>query len=298
MQKSSIYYLFIALYLCSPIIFAQQKTGTKTKPTSHQEIIWLVSDTYKWNNYKQGVSVSTPQDTAAIIIENLKSLGYSIVFVKASGKRINHFLKNNPNTCVSNRVKTLEREKAGYFSTPHDIFLSQKLYRKKSVKPLPKSLFNDKGEIISLTTLFEFFPNHLLTLSAGTSYGEEIDKQVKQLKNKNLFMRIGSLPLQSISKMMFKNRTDYAIFYPDDMGKLLKQSKQQVESYKLQGTPSYIKGYVHCAKTEIGEQVIKSINNILSKAYKTPAFLEAHTKWVLPSDLPLLKQYFKEVFID
>lgn len=299
MPKLSIYYLLIGFYFCcQTTTFAQQKIAKPSKSQANREIIWLVSDTYKWDHYKKGVSVSTPQDTAAIVIEGLKVLGYSITFVKASGKRINHFLKNTANVCVSNRIKTSAREKYTLFSLPHDIFLSQKLYRKKSIVPLPQSVFNEKGEIISLATLFDHFPHQLLTLSAGNSYGEVIDMQAKQLKEENLFLRAGSLPLQSVSMMLFKKRTDYAIFYPDDMDKLLKQSNEQVESYKLQGTPSYIKGYVGCAKTDIGKQAIKEINNILLKAYKTPAFLEAHTKWVPPSDRPLLKQYFKEVFID
>jgi uncharacterized protein (TIGR02285 family) len=294
-QKNKTSYFLLSLFIFSGIFIP--KIVWSSAPPKYEEILWLVEDTYEWADYEKGISVSTSQDTATIIITALLGANYKLSFVKASGERINHFLKNNDNACISNRIKTPAREEYSLYSTPHDIYLGLQIYRLKQKEPLAYALFDSQGEITHLADIFNYYPANTLGVSGGISYGVEIDQQLQLLKEENLFVRSGGLRLQSLVNMFFKKRIDYVIYYPTDMDKLLKSTSIEIESYKLAETPAYLAGHVTCSKSIFGKKVIKKINHILTNAYKTEEFYNAHAKWVPTSDLKTLNHYFNEVFL-
>ena len=290
----SAFLILIASSFFSAQAFTQEH-NTPLIPQENKEILWLIEDTYEWENYKKGISTSTSQDTAAFILKGLDSMGYTLNFAKATGKRINRFLINSNNACISNRIKTKEREKFSTFSLAHDIYLGLQLYRRSQIEPLPPEILNNKGEIESLAALFKYNTDKVLAISSGISYGSAIDEQIKYLAEKNVFKRTGGSRLKSLAEMFFRGRVDYVIYYPTDMDVIAKNSVD-LESYKLANTSPYILGHVTCSKGKYGNAIIQDIDKILKQTYSKFEFYYAHEKWVPTSDLPTLREYFIEVF--
>jgi uncharacterized protein (TIGR02285 family) len=278
----------------SPIAFPREQNNLISAPHK-KEILWLIEDTFEWENYKKNVSTSTSQDTALIVMKGLDDMGYKLNFVKATGKRVNRILTDSNNACISNRIKTKAREEFSIFSFAHDIYLGLMLYRKSQLEPLNPNVLNDQGEVIDLASLFKHHEEQILAVSSGISYGSAIDKQIAYVPKKNLFERTGGTRLKSLAEMFFKGRIDYVIFYPNDMDTVINKNID-LESYKLANTPAYILGHVTCSKTTTGNAIIKDINKILIQAYTLPEFYHAHEKWLPTSDLETLREYYLQVF--
>jgi uncharacterized protein (TIGR02285 family) len=146
-----------------------------------------------------------------------------------------------------------------------------------------------------LTRLFSHYPEQILGIASGVSYGVELDWEIAKLSPKNVFVRSGSKRIVSLANMLFKQRVNYVIYYPQEIN-VLNQSNIELESYTIAGSPPYFLGHVACSKTDTGKQITSHINDILQQAYRTRAFYCAHEKWLDTGDLPKLRQYFYQVF--
>lgn len=259
------------------------------------KITWVVEDTQEWQSYVDKTPTSTSNETATIVINGLIDLGYRLNFIKATGDRAEKILQNEANACISDRLKTPNREVFSFFSRPHDLYLGQKLYRIAQSTPLSSKELNSQGELMSLAHLFTRYPEKILAIGSAVSYGVELDRQIAELNPKNVFVRSGSSRIVSLANMLFKSRVDYVIYYPQEISKL-NQSNVKLESYTIAGSPPYFLGRVACAKTEVGEHIIKHIDEILLQAYQTREFYCAHEKWLDTGDIPKLRQYFHDVF--
>ncbi len=259
------------------------------------KVTWIVEDTQEWQSYVDKIPTSTSNETASIIIKGLADMGYRLNFIKATGDRAEKILRNEDNACISDRIKTPAREEFSFFSQPHDLYLGQKLYRIAQSSPLSPKELNEQGELISLTGLFSRHPKKILAIGSAVSYGTELDRQIAALNKQNVFVRTGSSRIVSLANMLFKNRVDYVIYYPQEINEL-NQGNIKLESYTIAGSPPYFLGHVACSKSEAGEQIIEHINEILQQAYQTREFYCAHEKWLDTGDLPKLRQYFYEVF--
>lgn len=278
-----------------PINAAEKKSKPTLPLNNPKEITWLIQDTFEWDNYKKNISTSTSHDTAVIVMTNLINMGYKLNYVKATGKRANRFLKEHTNVCTSNKIKTKAREEFSLYSLPHDIYLGLKLYRRSQLHSLTQEVFNSKGEVISLKRLFKFYPEQVLAVSRDSSYGSNIDNQIKKMPHNNIFKLTRNSRLDSLAEVFLKGRIDYIIYYPTDMDKIT-NGEILLESYKLANTPPYILGYVTCSKSPEGKDIINDVNKALKQAYLNPAFYHAHEKWLPTSDLPIFREYYLEVF--
>jgi len=264
-------------------------------PPPHSKVTWIIEDTVEWDSYLNNTPTTTSSETSMIVINGLTELGYRVKFVKATRGRAEIILRNEDNACMADRIKTPLREKYSFYSTPHDLYLGQQLYRLAQSPPLNSKVLNNQGEVLNLASLFSHYPEQVLAISRGTSYGIELDKQIAALNPGNVFTRSGSKRGISLAKMLTRKRIDYIIYYPQEINEV-KQSNIELESYTIAGSPSYFLGHVACTKTEGGEQIIKHVNEVLKHAYKTTEFYQAHEKWLMVNDLPKLRQYFYEVF--
>ena len=228
------YLTFLLIFCCSANIYAHESTIHSTKETS-SKIIWLIEDTFEWQDYINEVSRSTSQDTATIVLHGLEELGYNLTFTKATGDRAEKILQDEENACISNRIKTPKRERFSLFSMPHDLYLGLQLYRVAQSNSLNKNVLNAKGEVISLAQLFSFYPEKIMAVGSGVSYGEYIDKQVTALSHDNVFVRSGGSRIASIANMLLKNRVDYIIYNPQDINNI-NQGNISLESYTIAGS--------------------------------------------------------------
>lgn len=280
-------------------LFSLQASSNEVLPsvvTEHSKsITWIIEDTFEWQDYVSKTSKTTSQDTAMIIMHGLEYLGYQLIFVKATGDRAEKMLRNEVNACMSNRIKTPQREQFSIFSLPHDLYLGLQLYRVAQSTPLNENVLNNQGEIINLARLFRYYPEQILATASGVSYGAAIDQQIKDLNIHNVFIREGSSRITSIANMLLKNRIEYVIYYPQDIN-AINQGNIALESYTIAGSPPYFLGHVSCSKTDVGKEIIHKINGILQQAYLSAEFYYVHEKWLLTGDLPKLRKYYLEVF--
>jgi uncharacterized protein (TIGR02285 family) len=173
--------------------------------------------------------------------------------------------------------------------------LGLQLYRVEQAEPLNEKVLTKDGHIISLTSLFAHYVEDILAVASGASYGVLIDKQIKALEHKNLFVRSGGGRVLSLANMLLKNRIDYIIYYPQDLASI-NQDRVVLESYTIADSPPYFLGHVACSKTETGKKIIAHVDDILQQAYLSNEFYYAHEKWLITGDLPKLRKYYFEVF--
>ncbi|WP_019028367.1 hypothetical protein [Colwellia piezophila] len=285
--------------LATITLFPSLTTSNEVSPLATsphtKTITWIIEDTFEWQDFVSKISKTTSQDTAMIIMHGLESLGYQLTVVKATSDRAEKILQSEVNACMSNRMKNPQREIFSFFSLPHDLYLGLQLYRVTQSTPLHEKVLNSQGEIINLARLFQYYPEQILAIASGVSYGAEIDKQIKELSIDNVFVRAGASRITSVANMLLKNRIEYIIYYPQDIN-ALNLDHITLESYTIAGSPPYFLGHVSCSKTAVGEQIISQINDILQQAYLSTEFYYAHEKWLLSGDLPKLRQYYLEVF--
>ena len=58
--------------------------------------------------------------------------------------------------------------------------------------PLPKSLFNNKGEIKSIPNVFKTLPKSTIGITESVSFEPFLDKQIQQLNEINVYYRGGT----------------------------------------------------------------------------------------------------------
>jgi len=287
------YCLYAIIFL--PLHVASHESYSLTKASPHSKITWIIEDTIEWESYLNKTPTTTSSETSMIMIDGLVNMGYRVKFVKATRGRAEIILQNEDNVCMADRIKTPHRESYSFFSTPHDLYLGQQLYRLAQSSPLANKVLNNQGEVIDLPSLFSYYPSQILAIASGTSYGIELDRQIAELNPDNVFTRSGSKRAVSLAKMLLRKRIDYIIYYPQEINEV-KQSNIKLESYTVADSPPYFLGHVSCSKTKAGKQIIMHIDEILKHAYRTNEFYQAHEKWLMVSDIPKLRLYFNEVF--
>jgi uncharacterized protein (TIGR02285 family) len=242
----------------------------------------------------------SPSNSAATSVERhiiFSLTQYDIEVERVSIKRINHFLKSNPNACVSNRAKLKEREVYSYYSFPQSFYLTHKLYRFNQDTPLQPPQLNKQGELISIKTLFDSQPNQYIGLVDGVSFGRYLDSKIAQLSINNVYYRGGTHRVSALESMLYAGRVDYLLALPVDMNPSLEQ-QNQLEQYNVAGAPPFVVAHFSCSKTKLGKQVINDINQRLLEIYKKEKFDEINGPWYSNKDLEEIQTYLQKHYLD
>jgi len=265
--------------------------------TAKEKIIWLVEDKSENLNLLDKMS---PSNSAATSVERhiiFSLTQYDIEVKRVSMKRINRFLKSNPNACVSNRAKLKEREVYSYYSFPQSFYLTHKLYRFNQYTPLLPSLINEQGELNSIKALFDSQPNQYIGLADGVSFGRYLDSKIAQLSTDNVYYRGGTYRVSALESMLYAGRVDYLLALPVDMNpSLVQQSK--LEQYNVAGAPPFVIAHFSCSKTELGKQVINDINRHLLGTYSEDNFDEINGSWYSNKDKKEIQAYLQRHYLD
>lgn len=282
------------MFICT---FANATTQSAhvAKKIDKEKIIWLVED--KVENIdllsKNSAETSTASYIENVIIQQLTQ--YKIKVERVTASRMNRVLKNQGNACVANRAITKERHQYSLFSDPQAFYLTHKLYRFNQPSPLPSHLFDTNGEIIDLPSIFKALPEKTLGIPKDVSFGNFLDKQIKQIKPANIYYRGGSQRVVALESMLLKSRVDFVLALPVDITPS-EAEKTLIEQYTIAGAPPYLIAHFNCSKGPLGQRIIKDINKILAKFYQTQDYYLAHEKWFSDKQLKGLQKFLAENF--
>jgi uncharacterized protein (TIGR02285 family) len=267
-----------------------------------EKLIWVTDDQADLENYLNDVHISVGTDTTKLVLKALMEF-YEVDIQLAQLPRIDSLLTTLPNLCSPNRIKTEQREKQNVFSLHLNLFLSTRLYylEKTSINQGVDTfdgLLNESGELLSLKALFEKHGNLILGASKGRSLGRQLDAEFAYIPEENIQYRAGSDRYQAIAKMFFKNRVDFIIEFPTELKRQLDiyPINIDIHSLAIADNAKYVLGHVACSKSELGERVIKKIDDILLELYQKAEFYQAHTRHLNEADLDVFNQYYKSVY--
>jgi len=264
---------------------------------SKEKILWLVED--KVENIDL-LTKNSPETSTASYIENLiiqQLSHYKVKVERVTASRMNRVLKNRKNACVANRASTPERREYSLFSDPQSFYLTHKLYRFNQTSALPEQLFNAKGEIKDLASVFKLLSDKTLGIGKDVSFGNFLDRQIQQIKSTNIYYRGGNQRVVALESMLYKQRVDFVLALPVDITPNAAQ-KEMVEQYTIAGAPRYLVAHFNCSKGPLGQRIISDINKILAELYQTKDYYQAHQKWFSDEQLIGLQSFIAEKFSD
>ena len=287
--------LVIYIFLYIGLNFCSAANSEKIK------LLWLTDDSRDVVNLLSKKQISIGSDTTNLVLNNLvhNTQGkFEFNFQLAQIPRINRILATVPNACVSNRIKTKQRDQKNLFSSPLNLYLSYRLYYLADQDDIPTNLLDDQQQLISLSALFNAFPNRILGLSKGQSYGKYLDAELSHLNPENIYQRPGEGRYDAIINMLLRHRIHYIITYPTTIENELniENTNLPIKSIAIKGSPEYIVGRIACNKSATGQKVITEVNKILNKLYQEPAFYQAHTRYINETDIAIFNKYYQQVF--
>jgi uncharacterized protein (TIGR02285 family) len=265
------------------------------KQVSKEDILWLVED--KIENIDL-LAKSSPETSTASYIENLiiqKLTPYNVKIVRQTSTRINKTLNSKDNVCVANRANTPERRQYSLFSDPQSFYLTHKLYRFNPKSALPSQIFNTKGEIKDLPSVFRALPAQTIGLAQDVSFGNFLDQQIKKIEVARIYYRGGRQRVVALESMLYQSRVNFVLALPVDITPDEAQ-KHLLEQYTIAGAPPYLIAYFNCSNSLLGQRIINDINKVLAKVYKTEDYYQAHRKWFSDKQLAGLQLFITEKF--
>jgi len=287
---------FISLTLFFTAVFSPVAISDHIKEqVSKQKIIWLVEDKVENKNLlaKNSAETSTASYIENVIIQQLSQ--YNVQIERVTATRMNRVLSTNDNACVANRADTEKRRQYSIFSDPQSFYLTHKLYRYNKKSALPSQIFNDKGEIKDLKSVFNTLPTQTIGIAQDVSFGNFLDLQIKQIPLVNIYYRGGNQRVVALASMLYKERVDFLLALPVDITPNTAQ-KQLIEQYTIAGAPPYLIAHFNCSKSELGQRIISDINKILAKLYQSNDYYQAHKKWFSDKQLSGLQSFLAEKF--
>lgn len=215
-----------------------------------------------------------------------ESIGVPEKFVMIPLNRQNRILKQvEYAACSLYRFKSEERAQKYAFSEMIYFFQHYKLYQQSTLEPLGKDILNESGDIRSLPILFNARPNGKLLTVPKHYYGSVLDQQLSQLPKDVKIDLIGSNPPDSLSRMFFSKRGDYALLFPSEVAAYLTQyPNNSYRRYALANVESATKGYMMCNKHPDSYTFINKVNQALPSLYKDPSYQKAHLDYYESSE--------------
>lgn len=261
-----------------------------------QKILWLDADTNMVEHYRHRSPIDVASDTNNLLLDSLSK--YQFEFQIVPSARIERLMMDNEHVCVTNRLRTPSREKKYLFSQPLNLYLGIRLYYLANHITMPKTVLNNKGQVKSLSVLFEHFSQGRIGLSKGRSYGRALDQQVKLLAKENVLLRSGQQSVISIIKMLARRRIDFTIEFPVELKAFADVAAKggPMRSLEIAGSPSHYIGYVACKDNLWSRQFMRDVNANLTRLYRTDAFYQAHIRYFDEADKPQFDKVFAEIF--
>lgn len=202
-------------------------------------------------------------------------------------------MRAKKNICLPALFVTPEREKFMVFSQASIAHPSNRIV-----------LLKTKAETLSKSNLNELLadPKIYLGLDQARSYGEYIDAVLADFEPANNIYRRESESPNGLLEMVVVGRLDYTLAYPFQVQYFLQTHGYQVDNplveQQIEGLAPFSMGKVACADSPWGRNVIKAVNEVLTRIKPTKTYQDAMTTWWRQSAAePAFIEYYQQVFL-
>lgn len=230
----------------------------------------LYAQTIVWNSVEFPPSLITQgelkdkgySDNARVVVaKTLKQYNHELIY--ANSARIINNLKQKENNCFAGLNKNPDRENFILFSEPFMYSLPNELIiKKENLHKFQK--FMNKDGVVDLELLLKDKTMKLL-YTKERAYSKFIDKLLRKYENQeNIIYRPASDLTKGFLKMLDLNRADYIIEYPV-MVKYNSKSDNEYASLAIKNANKIFPVYIGCSKTKVGEDVIRSMNEVIKE---------------------------------
>lgn len=240
--------------------------------------------------------VSASVDTIKLLIQRLD---WNVTVLNVPLVRSLSYMDAGKAVCIVNKIKTPEREKKYLFSKPVNFFEAQRLYQLTELPPISDAFLDKQGAVKSIHAVINSQPESTILTPTDFSFGEKIDKDLKQLnRNQNIPISNSSY-FDSAMKMFAFKRTDYAIVFPVELQRSSDEYlTHDVRSYPIASNPKYIAGRFWCSDSPESRRLIATINKVVKTLYSDPEFIEAHTRYLPEQSAVAIKKIIAKYAIN
>lgn len=272
------------------VIFSSFSVGAAEK------ITWLTDNKDDLQYLGKENPHSIAVDTVNLILRRIQN--FDVEFKVTSITRIEYQLRNTPNSCALNRVKTDERSKYSYFTKPIGMHPTPRLYFLSDNVNLPTTILTKQGTLTSLTQLMEVNAKSRIALLKDASYGLYIDEQVRQLDSRFIEYLNVDNRYKTGAKLLIEGLVDFTIDNPLEFKRILTQLESPVkpDSLGFSAENQYVLGHIACSQSEIGQYMVQEINQIMKSLYSTPDFKNAHIRHLDSSAAQSFEKALNELF--
>lgn len=186
---------------------------------------------------------------------------YSISFQQTSREREWRLIEKQSNTCVYNKAHTPERAKIAIFaSQPLIVYAPNRLILNRNI---------GEDSLVSLIYVLSLGLN--IGIVKGRNYGDELDRLIAQ-NSDVLYLGAGSHKAQRLEIMLEQGKLDGIIEYSSVFKSRQPQARigQDYFIYALAEAQQTVKGFLACAKSEVGKQFVVDFEQVMMGAdYRT-----------------------------
>lgn len=238
------------------------------------------------NNKKASLSAATNLST----LQNERGI---IQFEYMNTKRSLALMDKGENICIVNKIKTQQRLNKYVFSQPINLFLSRRLYQNASFTPIVKLALGIDTSV-TLVDVFNAKPESQVIVSGHISYGDNLDKQIANLADKNKIERFSSEHETGLINMFAKGRAEFALLYPQQVYDY--SNEINFRSYEVATISPYTLGHLMCTDNVETNKFIARINQQLIKLNHSGELLNIHLAFINPKESTIFRRYFQQAF--
>jgi uncharacterized protein (TIGR02285 family) len=191
--------------------------------------------------------------------------------------------------CFTGLLKNPEREKLLVYSLPCRL-------------SAPNVVVARAGELdgrmedgaVSVAGLLDA-PDHVLGLVDGFCHGAGLDRLIAAAPGENLFLIHSLKTLDHQLELLLAGRIDWFITFPAQALYRVRESglDERVALIPIAEPQEYIVGHVACTDNEVGREVVRGVNRVLSRQVPEPAYLDLFLPWVDQGQRARFKERFE-----
>ncbi len=178
------------------------------------------------------------------------------------GRALADFKSIKPTCLFNRRVSSIFKDAS--YSIAVTTYQSRELFFRTGMSHNTDKIKDDSG-IVSLAKIFENYPDRVLMIGEGLTYGDKLDAEIKKIPVHNLYVRAPSGHAGAYINMLEKERIDYLIEYPISF-KSSKKLGEKFSSFKISES-IFINGHLVCNKATPPE-AIKTYNKAITASEK------------------------------